>query len=565
MIGLTLYKWRQIYVLSNSEHRVESPETSHVSRRFLNLLPKKLRIIVGSFTRFLAYSMKDLTRIIAALIFMTGISKAQNDDPLPTIIVFGTDQTISCIDDPVRIGVTVNNWVEGIQYLWSNGSTDSSIFVKPGQTSIYSVTASHPDLNFYQTKGIKVKVLNLPVFMDDEFFNIDKFTCPDELITIGATPSGGHGSYSYLWNTGATDPQLEVQVNALEKYHVVVTDVCGSSTEADVIVLAEAHDPIVISKLTEFDFDCSGEEVKIWPKLKEMSGGVGYGYKYTFSNWEESNQSIVVNAMDNSIHTAYVTDACEAQSVETYVKLHQNEIVLPEFDEIIVCEGETVNPLEGTESAYIWDGFQMHAEYSELLAGDKNFELKYIDHCGDPHRILRAYSTHEVPSDFNFWINHFEPVADFYPLEESNGLVFKWYLNGDLVSDDEAPSLELEEGTTNEVMLETTNPAGCTHSTTREVIVQDGIEIPSAFSPNGDGKNESFRIRIEEELESFNIKIFDRWGQLHFESNDKNFEWFGIGNSSNQPINSYSYILKAKTVTGKDIKKTGTITVITTN
>jgi gliding motility-associated-like protein len=156
-------------------------------------------------------------------------------------------------------------------------------------------------------------------------------------------------------------------------------------------------------------------------------------------------------------------------------------------------------------------------------------------------------------------------VADFYPLEESNGLVFKWYLNGDLVSDDEAPSLELEEGTTNEVMLETTNPAGCTHSTTREVIVQDGIEIPSAFSPNGDGKNESFRIRIEEELESFNIKIFDRWGQLHFESNDKNFEWFGIGNSSNQPINSYSYILKAKTVTGKDIKKTGTITVITTN
>lgn len=58
--------------------------------------------------------------------------------------------------------------------------------------------------------------------------------------------------------------------------------------------------------------------------------------------------------------------------------------------------------------------------------------------------------------------------------------------------------------------------------------------IPNAFSPNDDGINDEFIIFSNCAFESYNIKIFDRWGELLFENNDPNVGWNGIFRS--QPM-----------------------------
>ncbi|ULQ54676.1 SBBP repeat-containing protein [Flavihumibacter fluvii] len=63
-----------------------------------------------------------------------------------------------------------------------------------------------------------------------------------------------------------------------------------------------------------------------------------------------------------------------------------------------------------------------------------------------------------------------------------------------------------------------------------EILVGDGIcdiYFPSAFSPNHDGKNDIFRLISAKQLDEFSLAVYNRWGQVVFESRDRNAGWDG--------------------------------------
>ena len=60
-----------------------------------------------------------------------------------------------------------------------------------------------------------------------------------------------------------------------------------------------------------------------------------------------------------------------------------------------------------------------------------------------------------------------------------------------------------------------------------EVMPPVNLYVPNAFTPNSDGTNDTFGAKGDGIIE-FNIQIFNRWGELVFESNDINKVWDGI-------------------------------------
>ena len=64
--------------------------------------------------------------------------------------------------------------------------------------------------------------------------------------------------------------------------------------------------------------------------------------------------------------------------------------------------------------------------------------------------------------------------------------------------------------------------------------------LPSAFSPNGDGRNDNFSF-IGAGLRDISMTIFDRWGNKIFESNDAGKTWDGKVNGQNAPDGAYIY------------------------
>jgi gliding motility-associated-like protein len=71
------------------------------------------------------------------------------------------------------------------------------------------------------------------------------------------------------------------------------------------------------------------------------------------------------------------------------------------------------------------------------------------------------------------------------------------------------------------------------------------LQIPNAFSPNGDGINDYFEIPIADYYSHIEIKVVNRWGNLVFEDNDYKNKWNGV-NQDGQPLAEDNYFYVAK-------------------
>ncbi|MCB9234103.1 MAG: gliding motility-associated C-terminal domain-containing protein [Bacteroidia bacterium] len=104
---------------------------------------------------------------------------------------------------------------------------------------------------------------------------------------------------------------------------------------------------------------------------------------------------------------------------------------------------------------------------------------------------------------------------------------------------------------------------GCTSYKEEVILVKiiDDIWIPTAFSPNGDGVNDEFRI-VAHNLQKFYIAIYDRWGKMIFDSYDPNFSWNGFFRSEAVQEGVYTYICTGTKYRGETFKRGGTVTLI---
>jgi gliding motility-associated-like protein len=90
-------------------------------------------------------------------------------------------------------------------------------------------------------------------------------------------------------------------------------------------------------------------------------------------------------------------------------------------------------------------------------------------------------------------------------------------------------------------------------------------DIPNAFSPNGDGENDYFYPRqlLSKGVVGFTMQIFNRWGQLMFETSNTNGRgWDGRFNDQDQPSGVYVYTIKAVLKNGTIENYTGNVTLI---
>lgn len=103
----------------------------------------------------------------------------------------------------------------------------------------------------------------------------------------------------------------------------------------------------------------------------------------------------------------------------------------------------------------------------------------------------------------------------------------------------------------------------CRSSDTVDVQLNcDSLYLPTAFSPNGDGKNDVLYIYGTKEVSQLHLSIYDKWGQLVFETTDVNAGWNGIYQDENTDIAVFAYVLDAVFKSGKKLHAKGNITEI---
>ena len=94
------------------------------------------------------------------------------------------------------------------------------------------------------------------------------------------------------------------------------------------------------------------------------------------------------------------------------------------------------------------------------------------------------------------------------------------------------------------------------------VVDKSFFSIPNAFTPNGDGKNDRLPLKITGRIDVSYFRVFNRWGQLIFETHRVNDSWDGFLNGQLQPGGNYVWIAQGKDLLGKVIQEKGSFLLI---
>jgi gliding motility-associated-like protein len=93
-------------------------------------------------------------------------------------------------------------------------------------------------------------------------------------------------------------------------------------------------------------------------------------------------------------------------------------------------------------------------------------------------------------------------------------------------------------------VLQATSEFGCISEDGVQVKVVAGVFVPTAFTPNNDGKNDNWRIPYLDPLWGASVFVYNRWGQLIYQCKGATVNWDGTFNGLPQPTGTYVYLIK---------------------
>ncbi len=142
------------------------------------------------------------------------------------------------------------------------------------------------------------------------------------------------------------------------------------------------------------------------------------------------------------------------------------------------------------------------------------------------------------------------------------GYEYKWSASGKLFGAD-GPILGLIPNG-GYVKLEVSNGFGCTATDSIYLMIEQCcvVALPTAFSPNGDGKNDIYRVITLGNNKLVDFVVANRWGEVVFETKDMTKGWNGYYKGQPADMGVYGYILRYKCYDGSSGEQKGDVTLI---
>jgi gliding motility-associated-like protein len=144
----------------------------------------------------------------------------------------------------------------------------------------------------------------------------------------------------------------------------------------------------------------------------------------------------------------------------------------------------------------------------------------------------------------------------FYNLSFSNIVNYAWtFYKGTSIEKD--PLQKINYDVPHDVWLLVKNRYGCLDSIKKTVKPPLLVYAPNSFTPNGDGINDAFRFKGVG-IKLFNLLIYNRWGELVFETDNIDKGWDGTYNDLKVPSGVYVYKVRAesyKNIKQKEVSK----------
>ena len=159
-------------------------------------------------------------------------------------------------------------------------------------------------------------------------------------------------------------------------------------------------------------------------------------------------------------------------------------------------------------------------------------------------------------------------VVAFTNSSVGNIVSYRWDFGDGTSSTDQDPLKHLypdsKEAATYAVQLIVQDQMGCQDTTSEQItkLQTCNVSVPNAFTPNGDGKNDYLYPLNAYNTTNLEFQIFNRYGQLVFETRDWTKKWDGSLNGQPAETGTYVWMLRYTDGSGKKISQRGTTILI---
>lgn len=289
----------------------------------------------------------------------------------------------------------------------------------------------------------------------------------------------------------------------------------------------------------------------------EANGGGTYDWVGPdgFTSTQQNDTILNASLVNGGTYTLIVTNpygCTDTTMVDVVVNPRPTVDVGPDYS---ICEGESVN-LTATSNmngvTFTWDnGLGNGANQTILPTTDTTYHVigENSFGCTDESAVTVIVTPNP---DVSLTAN---PIKGISPLEvnftntSSNSTQYNWDFgdgNNSTTND-----IEVQHTFENDGVYSTTligYNQGCTDTAKVTIIVlfpKIEYKFPNIFTPNGDGENDHFHVIDPKYIKSFEVVVFNRWGNVVFESQKFNFQWNGKVDNSGSQCTEGTYFYKA--------------------
>lgn len=484
----------------------------------------------------------------------------------------------------------------GVAYLWSNAATTAPVTVTQGT---YTVTVTGANTCTASASAVVTQSTNLTINITGALTY-----CPGSTTTISA--SGGTG---YLWNDAAnsTTPAITVTQGS---YTVTVTDATGCTGSASANVTAFSTPAVSISGTLSY---CTGANTTI-----TAIGGTSYV-------WNDAGTSTTSGiTVTQGSYTVTVSDANGCTGTASAIVTENTAPVVTISGSVTYCVGSNTTLTASGGVGYLWctgattpavaltqgtytvtatDGIGCTGLNSAVVTESTSLTISIsgaLSYCPNANTSLTAtggtnytWSNGNTTATVNATQGSYSVTATDASCSGTASAVVTEFvttavnLGSDVTACDDSivtldasgayTAYEWSSGDTTQTIapqtsgvysVTVTDANTCTVSSTLNIKYNTCEEIyylvfiPTAFSPNGDGYNDLFRAKTFVGVSDFSMRVYNRWGEQVFSTDDILSGWDGTFRNHKQPLATYTWVAEYTFDNGSREKQAGNVTLV---
>ena len=426
---------------------------------------------------------------------------AINENCMENVFITSTNGNCTLASATVQdTGITACISESQFSYSWSNGSTAQTI--SNLTTGTYSVIVTHDFMischPFSRTDTATVSVVTSGgIAATSSHLNT---TCANSSGSAAVNITSGNPPYTYNWApTGGTTASATGLTAG--NYTVIITDASGC-TKSDTLMIASTGSITAIANSVTV---CVGQNA-----LLAASGGTNYSW-----NTGATTSSITPVTTAYASYTVIVSSGSCIDTAYASLTVNPSPSVALGND-VTLCDGQSVTLDAGPNpgAGFFWNTGDTSQTMTVSGAGTY-WVIIGLNSCFAKDTVSTFLAPHVQLTDTSLCT--ISPVV----LDPGAGATNYLWSNGS-----NSQTISVDHSGTYWVVAVFGNCLSSDSATVTGDGTGGTLYIPNAFTPNGDFLNETFAAQGTG-IATFNMRVFDRWGNLLFESDDINKGWDG--------------------------------------